>query len=253
MLQQVGDARGVDGLAALLLKYLDGVLDDQGDQAERSRCGAGLHLIQGLLHLVCGEPHKGAVEHSGQQLQLGVGQLIRQVNELVAHHRAVGHHHGDEGVFLYHQQIIPFYCHPLFGLGHSKDGVVADLGEHLARPVDDPVQLLHFQVQRVVDTLGLLHGELVLTHELIDVEPVAHGGGDPSGGGVGLFQITHLGQIGHLISYGGGGDVQSRLLGHGLGTYRLGGGDVDLYDGPQNTLFPIGQLHSLTSVSIQLF
>ena len=149
--------------------------------------GACLHLVQGLLHLLHGQPHKGAVQHGGQQLQLGIGQLIGQVDKLVSHHRVVGHYHGDKGVFLYHQQVVPLYRHPLFGLGHGKDGVVADLGEHLARPVDHPVQLLHFQVQRVVDALGLLHGELVLTHELVDVEPVAHGGGNPSGRSVGLL------------------------------------------------------------------
>ena len=59
---------------------------------------------------------------------------------------------------LHHQQVVPLHRHPLFGGGGGKDGVVADLGENLARPVDDPVQLLHLHVQRVVDALGLLHG-----------------------------------------------------------------------------------------------
>ena len=249
----MGDPRGVNGLAALLLKHLDGVLHYHGDQIECPGCGTGLHLVQGLFHLLHGQTYKGAVQNGGQQLQLGVGELIGQVNELVAHHRVVGHHHSDKGVFLYHQQVVPLHRHPLLGLGHGKDGVVADLGEHLARPVDDPVQLLHLQVQRVVDALGLLHGQLVLTHELVDVEPVAHGGRNPSGRGVGLLQITQFGEVGHLISYGGGGDVQSGLLCHGLGTYRFRGGDIDLNNGPQDSLFSIGQLHTLASISHSMF
>ena len=65
------------------------------------------------------------------------------------------------------------------GAAAVNTGVVADLGEHLARPVNHPVQLLHAQVQGVVDALGLLHGEPVLTHELVHVQP-----GSPMGEGM---------------------------------------------------------------------
>ena len=245
MLQQVGDPRRVDRLVALLHQHLDGKLDHQGDQLEGPRGGAGLHLVQGVLHLLQGQAHKGAVQHGGQQLELGVGKGVRDADQLVFHHAVVRHHHRDKGVFLHHQQVVPLHRHPHPGGGGGKDRVVADLGEHLSRLIQAPVQLLHLQVQRLVDPLGLLDGQLMLAHQLIDVQPVAHRGGHPPGGGVGLLQIPHLGEVGHLIA--NGGDVQAGLLGHGLGAHRLRRDDVDLHDGPQDPLFPVGQLHTLTS------
>ena len=194
VLQQVGDAQGMDALAGLLAQDLHGELDHQGDQGKGSGCGAGLHLVQsvlhlllgqphegvqGVLHLLLGQPHEGVVQHRGQHLQLGVRHLVGHTDQLVLHHAAVRHHHGDEGVVLHHQQIVPLHRHPIFGGRGGEHRVVADLGEDFARPVDDPVQLLHLYVQRVVDALGLLHGQPVLAHELIDVQPVAQRGGDP--------------------------------------------------------------------------
>ena len=45
-------------------------------------------------------------------------KLSGHPDELVFHHRVVRHHHGDEGIFLHHQQVVPLHRHPLLGLGH---------------------------------------------------------------------------------------------------------------------------------------
>ena len=90
-----------------------------------------------------------------------------------------------------------------------------------------------------VDAFRLLHGELVLVHQLIDIEPVTLGGGDASGRGVRLFQIALLLQIRHVVADGCGGDVELGQVGHRLGADGLGGLDVAFDDGPEYFLFSL--------------
>ena len=80
-------------------------------------------------------------------------------------------------------------------------------------------------------------------HQLVHIQAIARGGGDASGGGVGLFQQPQFRQVGHLISDGGGGHIQPGLLGHDLRAHRLGGLDIGLYNGLQYSLFPFCQFH----------
>ena len=83
MLQQVGDPRRVDRLVALLHQHLDGKLDHQGDQLE----GPGAERVSILSRVssisLQGQAHKGAVQHGGQQLELGVGRGVRDADQLV--------------------------------------------------------------------------------------------------------------------------------------------------------------------------
>ena len=130
----------------------------------------------------------------------------------------------------------------LRGGGEGEGGVLGQFGHHLARLVDDPVQSLHLHVEGAVDALGLLHGQLVVVHQLVDIEPIAFGGGDAPRGGVGLFQIAHGGKLRHLVADGGGGDIQVRGLGDGLGTHRFGVLNEALHDGAEYFLFSLGQL-----------
>ena len=44
------------------------------------------------------------------------------------------------------------------------------------------------RLQHIVQPLPLLFGKRLGGHQLVDVEPIAVEGGDPAGGGVGLFQ-----------------------------------------------------------------
>ena len=77
--------------------------------------------------------------------------------------------------------------------------------------------------------LGLRLRQRTALHELVDVEPVALGGGDPPGGGVGLLQISHLHQIRQLVADGGGADPAGHLLSNGLGAHRLRRGHIAVH------------------------
>ena len=98
-------------------------------------------------------------------------------------------------------------------------------------------------MHRLVDPLRLLHGQLVLFHQLVHIEPVASRGGDASGGGVGLFQIPHLLQGRHLVSDGGRGTIQLGKVSDDLGTYRFGRFNVMLHYRTENALSALGHVH----------
>ena len=198
------------------------------------------HQLRG--ELVQGLAHKRGIQKSGEQLQLRLAQLCRESEELVLHHAAVRHHHGDEGGLVHQDQIKPPDGEPPGPLGEGEGGVVGELGHHASRLVDHLVQLPHFQVQRLVDLLCLLQAQPLLLHQLVDVQPVALGGGNPPGGGVGLLQIAQLRQLGQLVADGGGGDLYARQLRQRLGAHRLRRLDVAFHHGAQNFLLSLGQL-----------
>ena len=85
-------------------------------------------------------------------------------------------------------------------------------------------------------------GEPLALHQLVDIQPVALGGGHPPGGGVGLLQIAQLRQVRQLVADGGGADA-AHLRGDGLGTHRLCGTDVVLHHHFQYLLFPVREFH----------
>ena len=169
------------------------------------------------------------------------------MDQLVFDHLGVGHGHDDEAVFAHHQQVIPGDENPLPSGGEGEGGVVGELTHQLARLVNDPVQLPHLQVHGLIDPLGLLKGELVLFHQLVDVEAVAQWRGNPSGGGVGLLQVAQLLQGRHLIADGGGAAVQVRQLSDDLGTHRLGGFNIMLYHCAKNLSSALGHLHGFVT------
>ena len=99
----------------------------------------------------------------------------------------------------------------------------------------------------VVDLLCLLQAEALLLHQLIDIQPVALGGGYPPGGGVGLLQIAQLRQVGQIVADGGGGYVQLGQLHQRLGAHRLSRLNVAFHDGAQNFLFPVSKAQGTAS------
>ena len=98
-------------------------------------------------------------------------------------------------------------------------------------------------MHRLVDPLRLLHGQLVLFHQLVHVEPITGRGGNASGGGVGLFQIPHLLQGRHLIPDGGGGTIQLGQVCDDLGAYRLSRLNVMLHYRPEDPFPAFGHVH----------
>ena len=103
--------------------------------------------------------------------------------------------------------------------------------------------LLHLVFQGLVQALGLVQREAVVLHQFIHIQPVACRARHAAGGGVGLLQKACLGEHGHFIADGGGGEIHLRHLGDGLGAHRLRRADIQLHDAAQNFLFPVGQFH----------
>ena len=110
------------------------------------------------------------------------GELVHlhlqlQAEQLTFDPIAVHHHDHDAAALVHRQQLKPLSRHALFPGGRHVGGVV-DKGAH--RPASlgqQPVQLLHFQLQGSVDLLRLVQGQLLPFHQFVDVEPVALGGG----------------------------------------------------------------------------
>ena len=61
-------------------------------------------------------------------MELGVRNLLRDMDEFIFNDGVVRHDHGDKGVFFHFQQVIAFDGDPLRGGGHGKYRIVAELG-----------------------------------------------------------------------------------------------------------------------------
>ena len=108
----------------------------------------------------------------------------------------------------------------------------------------DRVQLPHLQVKRLIEPPGLLDRQAVIVHQLVDIDAVALGGGDPPCGGMGLLQQAQLLQVRHLVADSGRGDVQAGRGGHGLGAHRLRRLDIVFDDGAEDFFLPVAQVHT---------
>ena len=86
-------------------------------------------------------------------------------------------------------------------------------------------QLVHLRrIQR-------LHGE-----QGVDEEAVAARRGYASGGGVRADDEAHFFQVGHDVADGGGGQIQSGILGQGARADRLAFGDIAFDQGLEQEL-----------------
>ena len=128
----------------------------------------------------------------GQRLRL---QREAQLHQAAFHPAVRQHHHCDHRRTVHGDQLEP----PYGGVGgvirHGVGGVIHKAGHHLAGLGDHLIGALQLLPQRVVDLGGLLGGDGLALHQLVDVQPVAQRGGDPSGAGVGLLQIAHVAQL----------------------------------------------------------
>ena len=139
------------------------------------------------------------------------------------------HGHGDEAVIVHGNEVEPLHRHRLRVVRHGIGGVAHHAGDHLARLGHHLIHLRHLPGEGAADALGLRLRQRTALHELVDIEPIALGGGNPAGGGVGLLQIAHLHQIRQLVADGGGADPAGHLLGNGLGAHRLRRGHIAVH------------------------
>ena len=169
--------------------------------------------------------------------------MERQLDELVFDNFIVGHDHQNEASGTGHDDVEPLNCGGIGCGGHGHGGQIGHFGDHLAHLGDDLIHFLHFQFQRLVQTLGLIHAQPIILHQLIHIQPVAGRGGDASGRGVGLLQQAHLGQVRHLVADGGGTAVNAGHGGQSLGADRLSGLDIMIHDGAEDFFLSLRQFH----------
>ena len=124
------------------------------------------------------------------------------MHQLVLDGAVAQQRHDNKSVGVHIQKIEPLY-RGRARRGESQSGISGELPRKLARIRHQAVELLHFLVQAGVDGLGLLQGELLALHKLVDVETVPLRRGDAPGGGVGLLKITQRRELGELVADGG--------------------------------------------------
>ena len=146
----------MDGALLQTLQHLHGEGDHQRNEAVglARRVGGHPHQLGG--DLVQRQAGKGGVEKGVQKLELSLRQVGGQAHQPVAYHIGVGHDHNDEGVAVHHQQVEAPNGDPVAPGGQGKGGVAGELGNDPPGLIDDLVQLPHFHVQRLIESLGLL-------------------------------------------------------------------------------------------------
>ena len=180
------------------------------------------------------------IHQGGHLLQV---HLQLQPQQLALHPVVAQHHHHNAASLIHRQQIKAAGRYLLLARGGHIGGIVHEGADRPARLGDHPVQLLHLQLEGLVDLLRLGNGKPLALHQLVDVQPVPLGGRYPSGGGVGLLQIAQLHQIRQLIADGGRADLAAHFVGDAPGAYRLGGLDIVFHHNFQYLLFSVRQFH----------
>ena len=246
--EEPGLACHVD-LAALLMQQRRHKVHDDGDEACRVP-GASRHAGQKLRRQLVGRQLRDTrVQYRAEQLQILLRQLDREPDELVLYGAVAQHHHEDEAAAVRQDQVEPPRRQPRGPRRHGVGGQIRHLRDELADLGDDLVDLLHLELHRLVDGLGLVGGQAVVLHQLVDVQPVSGRGRDPSGRGVRLLEIAERGEVRHFVADRCGGKVHVRHLRDRLGRDRFRRADIKIYDRPQDLLFPIGKLHVCSSFS----
>ena len=152
------------------------------------------------------------------------------------------HHHDDEGVCINIDNVkAPYGDGHLCGEGQRR--IIRQLGGKAAYVADGVVQLLKLLVHAAVKLLRLLQTQLLPLHQLVDVHPVARGGGDAAGGGVGLLKIAQTCKLGKLVADGGRGTAYRIVLRDGLAAHRLCRADILLNKGCKYFLFSFAYSH----------
>ena len=169
--------------------------------------------------------------------------------DLVLHHAVTGDEKDNHRAAGGGDQLNFAHLGALFGEGGGDDRAAGVLRQGPGGVLQQPVRVRVAEVEKSLNLLLFLRGEGFLPHQLIQVKAVAQVGGDPSGGGVGLFQQAQLKEHRHFVAHGGGGDLPIQEAGYQLGAHRLPGGDVGLHDGGEDAQLPGVQFHPVHRLS----
>ena len=211
---------------------------------------AGLQRDKGALltvgDLTLNTEERVAVR-DGKTVELTAKECLRNGNrkldQLVDHLITGKHQHQDDISGACQDQIISLNRGTFLPMGCADGRKIRCLGNQLCNLFDQLIYPLHLFIDGAVDGFCLIHTQPVFQHQLIYIEPIAGSGGNPSGAGMGLLQITHAGQVCHLVADGSGGILHIGKSGDGLGAHRLCRPDIQVNDGSQDLLFPLGQFH----------
>ena len=222
----------------LVQKRRDEIHDD-GHEAGRIS-GASGHAGQKLgAELFGGQLRDACVQHCAEKLQIRLRQLDREPDELILDGAVAQHHDENKAAAVRQDQVEPLHRQSGGAGRHGVGGQIRHLRDELADLRDDLVDLLHFQLHRLIDRLRFIGRQAVVLHQLVDVQPVPGRRRDASGGGVRLLQISERRQLCHLVADGRGGKIHVRHLRNGLGRHRLRRADVKIHDRTQDLLFPV--------------
>ena len=84
-------------------------------------------------------------------------------------------------------------------------------------------------MSKLVYHVKLLHREPVIFHKLVDVKAIGVAGGHTARRGVGLVEIAHFLEFGHLVADGGRRKRNISVAGQIFRSNRLARGDICIY------------------------
>ena len=203
--------------AMSLLEHMRRKIDDDGHEARCGACAAR-HAVHDLWREAGGgKPGEARIEHGGQELEVLLRHMQRQLDEAVLDVFIGRHDHENEAPGVREDDLEMADSHfP----GRSRHGIgreVRQLGDELADLAHGLVQLLHTRFHGLIDALRLVDGEAVILHQTVDVEAVARGARDAPGRRVRLLQKAERRQLGHFVADGRRGEVHIRQRGDRLG------------------------------------
>ena len=200
LLEQLHLPSQINFIPLLLQQHLGREINDDGDQACCRTGAAGDAADQLLGDPIRRDLGQARIEYGREQLQIRLRDGEGQLDELVFDDIIAGHDDEDKAPGVGHNDLEPFDCHRAAVGRHGVGGQVRQIGDNLADLGNHRVKLLHPQLHGLIHALGLIDGEAVVLHQLVDIEPVTSGRRNAPGGGMGLLQIAHGGQIRHLVA-----------------------------------------------------
>ena len=235
-----------------MAKHIRGEVHDHRHQAGGPSGGPHDLVQQCRGKALRGKLRHGGIQQSRQKLQVRLINGHRELDQLVEHLVVAEHYHQDEAALSGLDQVKPGNRCTVAPGGSGDGGKIGGLGNQLCHFFHQLIHALDLFLDGIVNGFCFIHAEAVILHQLIHIQPVTRRGRDPSGAGMGLLQITHGRQVRHFVPDRGRGEIHVRQLRDRLGAHRLRSPDIKVHHTAQHLLFPLGQLHDISSLALVL-
>ena len=221
---------------------------DHGSQTHAVIRGTLRRMDQQRCNLVLRDPREAGIKQSAQLLNHHLIHGNRKMHQFGFHGVVGEHQHDDEGICIHIDEVKTLDRHG--GSRRERQGrIIRDLRRETADAADGVVQFLELGVEAAVDLLRLFEGILLLLHQLVDIQAIAHRGRNPASGGMRLFQISQSNQLRQFVPDGGRGAAESGVLCQMLAAHRLGRADVFIHNRRQYSFFPFADAHLSTHLT----